>query len=101
MSRSYKKNPVVTDNKGGKNFAKRKANKEFRRKISSNEEMPHKPQHKKYTESYNVCDYKSRMTYKEAVIWYYLMCESSIYFNKRYPTLKKWLMYWDKCYNKK
>ena len=39
MSRSYKKNPVVTDNKGSK-YNKRQANQRFRRQINLDDDMP-------------------------------------------------------------
>lgn len=102
MSRSYKKNPVVTDNKGSK-YGKRQANQRFRRQINLDDDMPARPQHRKYTQSWDICDYKWRMTKQEAIEWYYtnMKYAASSYFKKRYPTLKAWLKYWDKCYRRK
>ena len=104
MSRSYKKNPFVTDHRCGttKNL-KRLANRTFRRKISCDEDMPARPAHKKYTESWNIHDYSWRMTREEAIEWYqYKMeYEASELFKKRYPTLEAWLKYWEKCYRRK
>ena len=80
MSRSYKKNPYVTDGYGGD-----------------------RNQHKKMTESWDICDYKWRMTREQAIEWYkyYSHYSASSYFKKRYPTLKAWLKYWEKCYVRK
>ena len=98
MSRSYKKNPVVTDNKGSK-YGKRQANQRFRRQINLDDDMPARPRHKKYTESWDICDYKWRMTKQEAIIWY--ETQASYYIKKHYPTLDKWLNYWEKCHRRK
>lgn len=103
MSRSYKKNPFCTDHKCGRNKkSKQLSNRTFRRYRLS-EDIPAKPQHKKYSESYNICDYKWYMTRREAINWYnYKMeHEASYYFKKRYPTLRAWLNYWEKCHVRK
>ena len=100
MSRSYKKNPYVTDHKRRTTKqSKRIANRIFRRKLSHDEDMPARSQHKKITESYNICDYKWRMTEAEAIEWY--NTDASDWFLKRYPTLESWLKYWKKCYKNK
>lgn len=99
MSRSYKKNPFVTDCGKGRSYAKRMANHIFRRMIAEEEDMPSHPSFKKYSCSWNICDYKWRMTEEEAIEWY--ETEASNGFKKRYPTLELWLKYWDKCYRRK
>ena len=101
MSRSYKKNPYATDNGNSKN-GKRIANRKFRRTLY-NENTGGRLQHKKYTESWNICDYRWRMTREDAIHWYKNEMEhkASSYFKKRYPTLEAWLKYWDKCYRRK
>lgn len=100
MSRSYKKNPYVTDHKRRwTKEKKRLANQSFRQQIAREEELPARPQHKKYAESWDICDYKWRMTKKEAIDWYNQ--EASNWFKKRYPTLEDWLKYWEKCYRRK
>ena len=103
MSRSYKKNPWVTDHT--RKFTKKKkrlANHSFRRKIASDEDMPARPKHRKYSESWDICDYKWRMTREEAIEWYNDDSKhKSEKFKKRFPTLEKWLKYWDKCYRRK
>ena len=104
MSRSYKKNPFVTDHRRGTTKSlKRLANRAFRRKISCDEDMPARLPHKKMTESWDICDYRWRMTREDAIRWYkyYSNYEASAYFKKRYPTLEAWLKYWEKCYVRK
>lgn len=105
MSRSYKKNPYVTDHKRRwTKESKRLANQSFRQQISRDEDMPARPQHRKYTEEYNICDYKFRMTREEAIAHYEQRRKDSSwnsYFEKHFPTLESWLKYWDKCYRRK
>lgn len=106
MSRSYKKNPYVTDGYGGdRKTDKRIANRTVRRRIRMmGEDMPARLPHKKMTESWNICDYRWRMTREEAIQWYeseQQNYEASEYFFKHYPTLEAWLKYWDKCYRRK
>ena len=107
MSRSYKKNPYVTDKSAGTKSMKRIANRTVRRRVKDDEDMPARLQHKKMTESWNICDYKWRMTREEAIQWYNEQLEwqknkdSLSFFLKRYPTLEAWLKYWEKCYVRK
>ena len=103
MSRSYKKNPYVTDHKRrSTKQSKRLANRRVRRRLYDEDALG-RIQHKKYTESWDICDYKWRMSREEAIEWY----ESegfgiaSGYFKERYPTLELWLEYWEKCYKRK
>lgn len=105
MSRSYKKNPFVTDHKRKHSkIAKRMANKIFRQKIRQDDEMPKNPKHRKYTESWDICDYRLRMTKEEAIEYYYKK-DRDAWFNrrffKRFPTLDKWLKFWEKEYIRK
>ena len=100
MSRSYKKNPYVTDHRRGTTKSlKRLANQSFRRQIACDEDMPARPAHRKYTETWCICDYKWRMTREEAIHWY--TYEASEHFKQLYPTLERWLNYWDKCHRRK
>ena len=104
MSRSYKKNPYVTDGyDGDRKQDKRIANRKVRRRIKDDEDMPARLQHKKMTETWDICDYRWRMTREDAIRWYENEMEhkASTYFKKRYPTLEAWLKYWDKCYRRK
>ena len=103
MSRSYKKNPYVTDKSAGTKSMKRIANRTVRRRVKNDEDMPARLPHKKMTESWDICDYRWRMTRADAIHWYKneMEHEASTYFKKRYPTLEAWLKYWDKCYRRK
>lgn len=102
MSRSYKKNPVVTDHSSNTKSMKRIANRTVRRSIKNDEDMPARLQHKKITNSRDITDFKSRMTYEEAIQWYKDNSQyKTAYFKKRYPTLEAWLKYWEKCYVRK
>ena len=102
MSRSYKKNPWVTDHT--RKFTKEKkrlANHSFRRKIASDENMPARPKHRKYSESWDICDYKWRMTRKEAIEWYYRVGYTLARKQNVYSSLEKWMNYWEKCHRRK
>lgn len=104
MSRSYKKNPYVTDGYGGdRKQNKRIANRRVRRRLKDGEDLPARLHHKKMTESWDICDYRWRMTREDAIHWYEneMNSQASLYFKKRYPTLEAWLKYWDKCYRRK
>lgn len=103
MSRSYKKNLFATDN-GNSKYGKRIANRRFRRQISLDNDMPARPRHKKYTQSWDICDYKFRGGSREEAIADYVIRTSKDpngWFATKYPTLEKWLNYWEKCYRRK
>ena len=104
MSRSYKKNPYVTDHKRrGTKQSKRIANRRVRRRLRDEDTLG-RIQHKKYTESWDICDYKWRMSREEAIEWYESKEREyhiSHYFKERYPTLESWLNYWEKCHRRK
>lgn len=51
MSRSYKKNPYVTDHSPSTKRRKRFANHAVRQRLKNEEDMPARPQHKKMTET--------------------------------------------------
>ena len=100
MSRSYKKNPFVTDHRRGTTKGlKRLANRTVRRHVNEMEDMPSRLPHKKMTETWNIHDYSWRMTREEAIEWY--KYEASEYFKEHYPTLEAWLNYWEKCHRRK
>lgn len=101
MSRSYKKNPFITDHhRKSTKIAKRFANKKFRKQMEEEEKLLNRSKYKKFADSWNICDYKWRMTKCEAINWYLNKCKD-MYFYKRFPTLDKWLNYWEKCYRRK
>ena len=99
MSRSYKKNPFVTDHRRGTTKElKRLANRTFRRKISCDEDMPARPAHRKYTETWNIHDYISRWSWKQAKEEY----NNPIYtWKNKYPTLEEFYKFWTKYYKRK
>jgi len=102
MSRSYKKNPFATDHRRkSSKISKRRANHQFRQKLMYIDGIPIHSQHKKYTNSYDICDYKSRMTKQDAIDWYNEQILSNRYWKKSFPTLDSWLDYWEKCYTRK
>lgn len=101
MSRSYKKNPVAKET-GDKKSRKQIANRTVRRRIKDDEDMPARLQHKKMTESWDITDFKTRMTREEAIAWYNDdSVHKSAWFKKHCPTLKAWLKYWEKWYVRK
>ena len=100
MSRSYKKNPYVTDHSQGTKSMKRIANRRVRRRLKEDEDMPARLKHKKMTESWDICDYKWRTTREQAIQWYLYECDNP-YIKKRYPTLESYLNYWEKCHRRK
>ena len=103
MSRSYKKNPWLTDHSCGSTKRKKQlANRIYRRKLKQLDDEGGLPKNysKKVYESYNICDYKWMMTKKEA-IKFYLNGATGHHFFKMFPTLESWLNYWEKCHVRK
>ena len=96
MSRSYKKSSYVTDNtkkgrKSGRSYMKRYVNRSLRNKLKSNDELLKGSFHKKYFNSYDICDYKYYWSKSDAIRDYYNFYSSYEYFRKRYPTLEDYL----------
>lgn len=81
MSRSYKKNPYVTDHKVKTSKEKKKfANK----KVRNHEDVPNGGAFKKYFCSYDICDFKWFYTWEEfKKIW-------SDYFKNEKEMYKEW-----------
>ena len=101
MSRSYKKNPWVTDHhRKSTKISKKFANKYFRNQIKSDKHMSNKPNHKKYYCSWDICDFRWMWTEKEAREDYE-NGKLSRYIYKQYPTIEDWLNYWAKCCKRK
>ena len=98
MSRSYKKNPFVTDGYGGdRKQNKRIANRIVRRRLKNDEDMPARPQHKKYTESWEISDYKWRLSKEHFLkLW-----EEDEFVHERFPTKEVALRWWYKWYRNK
>lgn len=98
MSRSYKKNPWVTDHKRKTTKEnKRQANKTFRSQVERDEDMPARPQHKKYSESWLISDYKWRLSKEHFLkLW-----EEDSWVRERFPTKQAALRWWYKWYRNK
>lgn len=98
MSRSYKKNPWVTDHtRKTTKEKKRQANKSFRNQIERDEDMPARPKHKKYTESWEISDYKWRLSKEHFLkLW-----EEDEFVHERFPTKEVALRWWYKWYRNK
>ena len=102
MSRSYKKNPYATDHKCGTTKDNKSiANRRVRRMVvRMGENMPARLQHRKMTETYDVHDWKERWT-KEDAIDFYLNGPHNEFVRNKYPTLKAYLKFWEKCSRRK
>ncbi len=92
MSRSYKKNPYVTDGSPGVTKERKKfANK----KVRNTQELPNNSAYKKVAESYDIHDWVHRWTWEEAKREWER--NNFGWIQKRYPTLKDYYRYWLKC----
>lgn len=105
MSRSYKKNPWITDHQAKTTSNDKKfANK----KVRHAEDLPNGGAFKKVSCSYDICDFKFFQTKEEAIAEYEkIVNDVSINeeyrkdFLKEFPTLKAWLWNWKKYYIRK
>lgn len=105
MSRSYKKNPWITDHHVKSSSEKKKfANK----KVRHTKDLPNGKAFKKVSESYDLCDFKFFQTKEEAIEEYEetlndvrLDEDYREMFLKKFPTLKAWLWNWKKQYVRK
>lgn len=99
MSRSYKKQPWVTDHKRRQSKkSKALANRRFRRQMQllDNVDLPiPRSCSKRMCESWDICDYRWRMTEHEAIEWYYSSG------NRSFKSLDDWMRYWAKCHVRK
>ena len=100
MSRSYRKNPVVTDNNDS-HQSKKLASRSLRRKLKNSDELLKGSSYKKHYESWDICDYKFRKTREEAIEGYYSSCNRYKYFKEEFPTLEDYLKWWYKTYLRK
>lgn len=98
MSRSFKKTyktyPCVKDS--ASKSSKRLANK----KVRHTKDISNGGSYKKCYESYDISDYKWSWTRQEAIDEYNNMDEDA-YLKKKYKTLEKYLIYWEKCVKRK
>ena len=102
MSNSYKKNPIIKENGKSKKTQKQIANRTVRRKIKGDGlELSDGNSYKKVYNSWNIADFVSRWTEKEATQYYYeVINKNSPYYSpktaERFPTLEKFLAHWKK-----
>ena len=102
MSRSYKKNPIVKDNGESKKAKKTVANRRVRRKLSDPEYgMANGRAYRKEFESYDIADYVSRWTEKDAAEHWEKYHKEWKWFRENWPTLESYLTYWKKTYRNK
>lgn len=100
MSRSYKKNPWVTDNVHSKE-RKKVANNKVRTSVKHEEEMlPQGSTYKKIHESWEIHDYAFRQTKRAALQWWYKH-NTEPYVIKKYPNEKAVLREWYKYHRNK
>ena len=100
MSRSYKKVPIVKDHDSGK-IGKRFANKAVRRK---EEDALKGKEYKKIYPSWDIHDYINYYPKEEAIQDWYdeeKYPEHSQTRHRKYGTLEKWLIAWEKMMLKK
>lgn len=104
MSRSYRKNPILKD--GGKSSKENKqlANRRVRRVLNRNHdyEIKNGNAYRKINETWNINDYVSRFTEKEASDYYDSMIRSDNYWDRwfleEYPTKEAWMKKYRKDY---
>ncbi len=97
MSRSRKKSTFVTDNHGHnlrRKFMKRYYNKSLRNSLKNNDELLQGNSYRKYSDSWNICDYRWYWSEENAIKEYY--SKHGDWFYKKYPTLDSWLKYYNK-----
>lgn len=97
MSRSYKKTPIAKDNKRGRRIAKRMAAK----KVRKSQDVPNGKQYRKVYEPWDIYDYISRWSKKDAINEYESASEDS-YIRKKYKSLEEFLeKHWAKYFRRK
>jgi hypothetical protein len=87
MSRSYRKTPIVKDNKRGRKIAKRRANKRMRKKL----DIHNGKAYRKVTNPWDIYDYVFRWSKEDAINFYNNDLQADKYWKKYYPTLEDFL----------
>ena len=95
MSRSYKKNPIITD---GRTPTVKRMKRIANKKVRHTKNLPNGKSYKKVFETYDIHDYISRWTWEEAKLAYFHFDPNGINWQKDYPTLKDFYKYWRKYY---
>lgn len=97
MSRSYKKNPIYTDGSAGSTKRNKRVANHVIRHLDFDELPLVGKAYRKFFCSYNIHDFISRWTWREAVQWW----ETSERAQKMYPTKKDLYRYWMKICKRK
>lgn len=99
MSRSFKKTPISKDGGRSSKWGKNQANRKIR---NYNDEIPKGGSYKKLYEQWNINDYITYWTEKDAIEGYYQKKDYyhrkgwDVDFNKRFGTLEQYLIRWRK-----
>ena len=100
MSRSYKKQPYITDSSGSKE-RKKVANSHVRSTVRELDEyLPQGSDYKKIHEPWDIHDYKFTMTKREMIQWWEKYKDTP-YVKKKYPTMRHIIRQWYKLYRNK
>ena len=94
MSRSFKKRPFCTD---GRRKTTKKSKRFANKAVRQEKDLSNKSFYKKVYCSWNIHDYISRWTWKEAEQEYY----ENPKWKKMYPTIEEFFNYWSNCYKRK
>ena len=97
MSRSYKKSPVIKEDRSHKE-GKKEANSSIRSQLKQGTEIADGSSYKKHFNSYDICDYSFRYSKAQAISDYNANKDNV---QKDYPTLKDYLKWWSKWYRHK
>ena len=102
MSRSYKKNPVVTDGSAhSTQHSKRLASRRLRRSLNNGDELLQGSKYKKHTCSYSIHDYAFRLSWEDARREYEGNKVKYPRFMEKYDTIEKYRKWWEKYYRRK
>ena len=100
MSRTYKKNPYITDNSNSHEM-KKIASRVTRRKLNSSDSIITGSKYKRFFDSYDICDYKFRLDLNEAISQYNNDYNRYSWFREKFPTIEDYIVYWKKNYRAK
>ena len=102
MSRSYKKNPVVTDGSArNTQHSKRLASRRLRRSLNNSDELLQGSRYKRHTCSYDIHDYAFRLSWEDAMKQYEGDYQRYSWVREQYPTLEEYRKWWEKYYLRK
>lgn len=97
MSRSFKKSPVIKEDRSHKD-GKKKANKSIRSKLKQGVEIGNGSSYKKHFDSWDICDCIDRCSEAQAIEEYNA---NKYNLQDEFKTLEEWLKAWKKWYKNK